>query len=105
MMSKPPTSAVPAVGGSRVVSMRISVDLPAPFGPSRPKISPCSTRKLTPLTAVKAPNVLTICSTSIALIGRSADGEQHVGGHPEGQAAVGVVGAQPDLEGADVALR
>ena len=33
-----------AVGGSSVVSMRMSVDLPAPLGPSRPKISPCSTR-------------------------------------------------------------
>ena len=38
--SKPLMSAVPEVGGSSVVSMRISVDLPAPFGPSRPKISP-----------------------------------------------------------------
>ena len=28
--------------------MRMSVDLPAPFGPSRPKISPSSTVKLTP---------------------------------------------------------
>ena len=40
--------------------MRMSVDLPAPFGPSRPKISPASTRKLMPFTAVKSPNFLTI---------------------------------------------
>ena len=32
--------AVPAVIGISVVIMRISVDFPAPFGPSRPKISP-----------------------------------------------------------------
>src|SRR5262249_42769377 len=47
-MSKPLTRAVPAVGGSRVVSMRMSVDFPAPLGPSSPKISPCSTAKVTP---------------------------------------------------------
>ena len=41
----PRTRAVPAVGGVSVVSMRISVVLPAPLGPSRPKISPCSTVK------------------------------------------------------------
>ena len=35
--------AVPEVGGTSVVSMRMSVDLPAPLGPSRPKTSPCST--------------------------------------------------------------
>ncbi len=39
-MSKPLTRAVPAVGGTSVVNMRMRVDLPAPFGPSRPKISP-----------------------------------------------------------------
>ena len=32
-MSKPPTRALPAVGGSSVVSMWTVVDLPAPFGP------------------------------------------------------------------------
>ena len=66
--SKPLTSAVPAVGGSSVVSMRISVDLPAPFGPSSPKISPSSTAKLMPLTAMKSPNFLTICRTSMAFM-------------------------------------
>ena len=38
--SKPLTRAVPEVGGTSVVNMRMRVDLPAPFGPSRPKISP-----------------------------------------------------------------
>ena len=58
--SKPLTMAVPEVGGSSVTSMRISVDFPAPFGPSRPKISPSSTLKLMPFTAVKSPNFLAI---------------------------------------------
>ena len=66
-MSKPLTSAVPAVGGSSVASIRISVDLPAPLGPSRPKISPSSTAKLMPLTAVKSPNFLTMFWTSMAV--------------------------------------
>ena len=34
--SKPATRAVPAVGGSSVVSMCTVVDLPAPFGPRKP---------------------------------------------------------------------
>ena len=65
-MSKPLMIAVPEVGVSSVTIMRMSVDLPAPFGPSSPKISPSSTSKLRPLTAVKSPNVLTMLRTSIA---------------------------------------
>ena len=43
--SMPPTSARPLVGITRVVSMPAVVVLPAPFGPSRPKISPrCTVR-------------------------------------------------------------
>ena len=34
-MSKPLTRAVPEVGGTSVVNMRMSVDLPAPFGPEQ----------------------------------------------------------------------
>ena len=66
--SNPLTIAVPDVGGSSVTSMRIRVDLPAPFGPSSPKISPSSTPKVMPLTAVKSPNFLTMWRTSMALI-------------------------------------
>ena len=40
-----------ALAGSRPHSMRKVVDLPAPLAPSRPKTSPRSTSKLTPLTA------------------------------------------------------
>ena len=35
-MSWPATRAVPAVGGSSVVSIRTVVDLPAPLGPRKP---------------------------------------------------------------------
>src|SRR5262245_27696487 len=49
--SYPPTVAVPAVGGSSVVSMCTVVDLPAPFGPRKPKISPGSTYRSIPSTA------------------------------------------------------
>src|SRR5213079_383620 len=73
--SNPLISAVPAVGCSSVTSMRISVDLPAPLGPSRPKISPSSTAKLMPSTAVKSPNFLRMLRTSIAFIGSSGPAE------------------------------
>src|SRR5215203_7004459 len=49
--SHPATVAVPAVGSSRVVSMRSVVVLPAPFGPRKPTISPASTSRSTPTTA------------------------------------------------------
>ena len=48
--------------------MRISVDLPAPFGPSSPKISPSATSKVMPLTASNSPNLFTMFLTSMAPI-------------------------------------
>src|SRR6478672_2452262 len=86
--------------------MRISVDLPAPFGPRRPKISPSSTAKLIPLTATNSPNFLTICRTSMAFMPgpRSLDRQHHVRRHAQGEPAVRVVDAEADLEGPDVAL-
>src|ERR1035438_5085381 len=53
--SNPATVPVPPVGDRIPVSMRIVVDLPAPFGPRKPKISPFCTSKLTRFTAVKLP--------------------------------------------------
>ena len=53
--STPATRAVPEVIDSSVVSMRIMVDLPAPFGPRKPKISPDCTRRSTPRTALTTP--------------------------------------------------
>src|SRR5213593_2856937 len=45
----------PALGWSRPQSMRMTVDLPEPLGPRKPKIEPFATRKLTESTAVKCP--------------------------------------------------
>src|ERR1035437_1623495 len=53
--SNPATVPAPPVGAKIPVSMRIVVDLPAPFGPRKPKISPFCTSKLTRFTAVKLP--------------------------------------------------
>src|SRR5574340_1176577 len=53
--SNPATVPEPPVGAKIPVSMRIVVDLPAPFGPRKPKISPFCTSKLTPFTTMKLP--------------------------------------------------
>ena len=45
----------PSVGAIMVDRMRKSVDLPPPFGPSRPKISPFFTSKLTFDSATRSP--------------------------------------------------
>src|SRR6266487_2763031 len=66
--SKPLTSALPEVGTSSVVNTRINVDLPAPFGPRRPKISPSATANVIPFTAVKSPKRLTTARTSMAFM-------------------------------------
>ena len=50
--------AVPAVGVSSVHSMLIVVDLPAPFGPRKPKISPRRTSRSMPRTARDLAEVL-----------------------------------------------
>ena len=44
----PSDLALPDVIDSNVVSIRTVVDLPAPFGPRKPKISPVSMRRSTP---------------------------------------------------------
>ena len=46
--SNPKTLAVPSLGRSSVVRILMSVVLPAPFGPSRPKNSPGSTSRSMP---------------------------------------------------------
>src|SRR3954469_1656536 len=55
--SKPTTVALPPVGSRIPQSMRMVVDLPAPFGPSTPKISPRSTVSETSRTATRRPKV------------------------------------------------
>src|SRR5512143_2873140 len=117
-MSKPLMRAVPLVGGTSVVSIRMSVDLPAPLGPRRPKTSPCSTPKSSPSTARKSPKFFVRWSTSTSSMvtsgrrsrggGRApvigAEREDDIRRHAHRQAAVGVVAAQADFEGLDVAL-
>ena len=45
--------------------MEIVVDLPAPFGPRKPKVSPASTRKEMPFTASTSPKLLARSETSM----------------------------------------
>src|SRR5437879_5973232 len=61
--STPLNMIEPAVGISVPDSMLKIVLLPEPLGPIRPRISPCSTRNDTPLTAVKPPKRFTNPST------------------------------------------
>src|SRR5207244_2492665 len=63
-LSHPATRAAPESGRSSPNNIRMAVVLPAPLGPSKPKISPASTRRFTSCTAVRAPNRLLRCSTS-----------------------------------------
>src|SRR5471032_2351179 len=58
-ISAPANSIDPDVGTSVPDSMLKIVLLPEPFGPIRPRISPCSTRNDTLFTAVKPPKRFT----------------------------------------------
>src|SRR5713226_5719814 len=80
----------------------MTVVLPLPLGPRKPKISPFSTRKLTSLTAVKWPKRLTKCSAEmagaagfwVALAIRSISlFEFHVGSHASQHMAAGIIDA------------
>src|SRR5262249_34263361 len=103
---KPFTRAWPELGGTSVVSMRISVDLPAPFGPSRPNTSPCFTLKFILSTAQNEPKYLLRSSISTSSK-RSISAHLHrdLRRHAAGERAVGVVAARGDLECFDVAFR
>src|SRR6185312_12120240 len=58
LTSKPPTMARPEVGAISPHSTRMVVDLPAPLGPRKPKISPDWTSRFRSATAVKSPKRL-----------------------------------------------
>src|SRR3954452_2154272 len=65
--SNPASRALPPVGLTVLVSMPITVDLPAPLGPSRPNTSPAATSKSIPFTASTPPRyVFSRPLTSIA---------------------------------------
>src|SRR5450432_4098698 len=72
LTSKPPTTARPEVGAISPHSTRMVVDLPAPLGPKKPKISPCRTSRFRSATAVKSPKRLV--SFSIWTAGPLASG-------------------------------
>src|SRR5438128_131804 len=62
----PGDERVAGVGARQVVRTRTVVDLPAPFGPSRPKTSLSRTAKSTPSSACTSPYRLWRPRTSIA---------------------------------------
>src|SRR5271167_96198 len=102
--SSPATRASPEVGGSSVVSIRTSVVLPAPLGPSSPKTSPRSTSNVTSLTAVKLPKRLQRSLVVIAAEPGSilTPRERYFCGHSGFQFAFGLQHLHLDVEGADV---
>ncbi len=77
-MGAPNSFAPPLVAGSRPVSIFIVVDLPQPFEPRKPKISPRPMRMLTWSTAVKSPNRRVSPSASIAGTVSSLDGRGRI---------------------------
>src|SRR2546430_11990307 len=68
------------------------VDLPAPFCPSRTRISPCSTCRSTPATALTSPKLLRRPSTRImgTLDSRRSDLFERVHRHHENSRAAGL---------------
>src|SRR5205085_3749850 len=70
-MSWPPMRAVPSVGSRIPQSIRITVDLPEPFGPRKPKIDPLPTLNETWSTAVNVPKRFVRPSHSIIVSMRS----------------------------------
>src|SRR5262245_50185906 len=116
--SWPSISTRPAVGLSSPAIIRMVVVLPAPFGPRKPWISPGSTSRLTPSTAVKRPYFLTSSSTRIigaspppwlrpaARTARVVAGKVEVEGPRVGQGAADEhgVGLGPLLEVEDLEL-
>ena len=78
--SSPNTRTVPADAASSVETILKRVVLPPPFGPSRPKISPAPTAKLTSSSATRSPYRWRSDSTSTA--GSTVVMAQAVGGSP-----------------------
>jgi hypothetical protein len=68
LILNPHTAASPSVGAMSVESIFIMVVLPAPFGPSSPKISPCMTSNDNRSTAVTDSNRLVRLAVVIAFI-------------------------------------
>src|SRR6266849_5254951 len=65
-MDIPSSSIDPEVGGINPVSIRMVVDLPAPFGPRKPKKQPRGTVRLSPSTAALFPYTFRRSRTDMA---------------------------------------
>src|ERR1700684_2998166 len=61
--SIPNTSMLPLVLGTRPMMVRVSTDLPAPEGPTKPRISPRWTSRSSPSSTLVAPNRTEISRT------------------------------------------
>src|SRR5437660_8576462 len=70
VMSRPSNSTLPEVDARSPVRQLNRVDLPAPFGPIRPRMSPCSSMTLAESTALKLPNAFVMSRASRSM-GRS----------------------------------
>src|SRR3954468_8884748 len=68
--SRPAKETVPEVSGRSPVRQLKKVDLPAPLGPIRPRMSPSSTDTEASSTALKAPNALVTLRASISMAAR-----------------------------------
>ena len=68
--SAPAKDTVPEVTGKSPVRQLKNVDLPAPLGPIRPRMSPSSTVTDASSTALKAPNALVTLRASISMAAR-----------------------------------
>src|SRR5260221_1154864 len=108
--SWPAMRPVPSVGSRIPQSMRITVDLPDPFGPRNPKMDCFVTEKLTWSTAVKPPNFFVRSSHSIiisagmaitSLRKRSGVRDGDIDGHSRAQFAR--VARQTDFHSEDLA--
>src|ERR1700710_995573 len=66
-MSWPSNSTLPEVETRSPVRQLKKVDLPAPFGPMRPRISPCSSVTLAASTALKLPKAFVTSRASRSL--------------------------------------
>src|SRR4051812_24273613 len=66
LTSVPANETEPEVSGRSPVRQLKKVDLPAPLGPIRPRMSPSSTDTDAPSTALKAPNALVTVRASIS---------------------------------------
>src|SRR6202007_1807494 len=102
-MAWPPMLILPEVGGMKPVTMRMVVDLPAPFGPRKPSTSPRSTLKEMSSTARFAPKALTRFWILIMLEGRNyrstLEPENHAFPCPACHGPVVFVRSRPVLPG------